>query len=461
MRPSTRGAGEDGAPRQQHNHNPGELVRLARVSAGWRQGELGAKCGYSASQISRWETGRIPLRDVGVMRTLAGVLGLPPEAFGLTAADTTPNSPTSRAGTLMVGRTLTPVREEDDPVRRRAFLAAAGMASTSLAWSPGAQAAGIDPAALLESHLADVLLGTSTTTAEPATLAQLWEGFTAASADFAACRYVPLASRLSALIAAAEATIRQHNRPEVHHLAAKTYQIATKALIKLAPGASGLEWVSADRGMHAAEAAERPLALAESQRLVASVARRAGHYPRAQQLTLDAVGHLDLHTHHAPAEHLAMAGVLYCSTSYAAARAGDRARAAELLDAAQATAGRLDDTSNQQQALAANIVSHRVSAAYVLGDAGTALHHAHSLPIGAIPTVERRARLLVDTAMAYSQWSKPDLAYRTLLAAERCAPGEVRTRGAVRRLVGELLVSPRQAAMPGLRDLATRTHATT
>lgn len=191
-----------------------------------------------------------------------------------------------------------------------------------------------------------------------------------------------------------------------------------------------------------------PLALAESQRLVASVARRAGHHPRAQQLTL------------AAADHLAMAGMLHCSAGYAAARAGDRARAAELLDEAHATARRLADAPDQHQALAANVVSHRVSAAYVLGDAGTALHHAHSLPLGAIPTTERRARLLIDAAMAYSQWSKPDLAVRTVLAAERCAPGEVRTRGAVRRLVGELLSAPRQGAMPGLRELAARVHVT-
>jgi hypothetical protein len=78
-----------------------------------------------------------------------------------------------------------------------------------------------------------------------------------------------------------------------------------------------------------------------------------------------------------------------------------------------------------------------------------------------IATTERRARLLVNAAMAYSQRSKPDLAYRTVLAAERCASAEVRTRGAVRRLIGELLSSPRQAAMPGLRELAARVHATT
>ncbi|MGH3594186.1 MAG: helix-turn-helix domain-containing protein, partial [Pseudonocardiaceae bacterium] len=157
-------------------------------------------------------------------------------------------------------------------------------------------------------------------------------------------------------------------------------------------------------------------------------------------------------------EHLAMYGMLHCSAGYAAARAGDRDRANELLTEADVTAGRLTDDRGRQQALTANIVSHRVSAAYLLGDAGAALAHAHALPLAAIPTTERRARLLVDAAMSYAQWDKPDRAYQTLLAAERTAPGEVRTRNAVRRLVTDLMASPRQAAMPGLQALAARVH---
>lgn len=60
--------------------------------------------------------------------------------------------------------------------------------------------------------------------------------------------------------------------------------------------------------------------------------------------------------------------------------------------------------------------------------------------------------------MSYAQWDKPDRAYATLLAAERTAPGEVRTRNAVRRLVIDLMAAPRQAGMPGLPAMATRIH---
>ncbi|HKS44516.1 MAG TPA: hypothetical protein VJT49_05265 [Amycolatopsis sp.] len=148
-----------------------------------------------------------------------------------------------------------------------------------------------------------------------------------------------------------------------------------------------------------------------------------------------------------------------CSAGYGAARAGDHDRATDLLDEADTTAKRLADHPTQQQALTANVVSHRVSADYVLGNAGSALHHAQTTHLGQFPDTERRARFLVDVALCFAQWNKPGRAYQTLLTAERTAPGEVRTRATVRRLVGDLLHHPQQAALPGLRDLAARTHA--
>jgi hypothetical protein len=278
-----------------------------------------------------------------------------------------------------------------------------------------------------------------------------------AGRDFAACQYVPLAGRLPALLAAAEATAADRSDPAAHQVLAQAYNLATQALIKLE--ASGLGWLSADRGLLAARAAGDPLTLAEAQRLVASVVRRAGHHDRAQTLTLAAASYLHVTGPQPAPEHLAMYGMLHLSAGYAAARAGDRDRANDLLAEAATTAARLDADPARQRALRANVISHQVSAAYVLGDAGAALAHAQSLPLAAIPTTERRARLLVDTAQAWARFDKPDRAYRTLLAAERAAPGEVRTRNAVRRLVGDLMASPKQATMPGLPALAHRVHA--
>jgi hypothetical protein len=229
-------------------------------------------------------------------------------------------------------------------------------------------------------------------------------------------------------------------------------------LIKLE--ASGLEWMSADRGLRAAWLAEDPLTVARAQRLVAAVARRAGHHAHAQDLNLRAADHLDLAGTRPDAhEHLAMFGILQCTASYAAAQAGDRERTHELLTEAATTADRLPEGSTAHRALLANLISYRISATHALGDAGTAIAHAHRLPLAVIPTTERRARVLVDTARCWAQLDRPDRAFTTLLAAERTAPGEVRTRAAVRSLVADLMTSPHQATMPGLPALASRVHA--
>ncbi len=108
---------------------------------------------------------------------------------------------------------------------------------------------------MLGHQLGDVLFS-SVITAEPVAVSVLREAFTAAQREFSACQYVPLASRLSALIVAAEATVTSHPDPATHQLLAETYNLATRALIKLE--SSGLEWLSADRGLHAARAAADP-----------------------------------------------------------------------------------------------------------------------------------------------------------------------------------------------------------
>jgi transcriptional regulator with XRE-family HTH domain len=430
---------------------------LARTELGWNQDELGRRFGASASTISRLESGRRPLRDIETLRRLATVLGLPPEAFGLAArGDTAVRSSRTPGGNRhRVDRVTPPQAEEDDPVRRRAFLQLTGLAGATLALPSPASAAQVDPAHVLADKLSDVLL-TPTTGTEPAPLPVLAVALATAQREFTTCHYLPLADRLPALITAAETSAGQNHGPSVQRILAESYNLATRALIKLE--ASGLEWLSADRALRAAHAAENPLTLAEAQRLVASVARRAGHHDRAQTLTLAAASQLDVAGPRPAPEHLAMHGTLHLSAAYAAARAGDRERANELLTEAEAATVRLTDDRNRHRALVANLISHRVSAAFVLGDAGTALSHAGSLPLEAIPTTERRARLLVDTAQAWARWDKPEKAYRTLLTAEHTAPGEVRTRSTVRRLVTDLMGSPKQAAMPGLPALARRLH---
>lgn len=62
------------------------MIRSRRLARGWTLAELGARTGYSASQVSRYERGLSPLTDVDVLRRFADALDIPPREFGLAAA---------------------------------------------------------------------------------------------------------------------------------------------------------------------------------------------------------------------------------------------------------------------------------------------------------------------------------------------------------------------------------------
>jgi len=62
----------------------GAIVRAARLAAGLTLAELGQRCGYSASQISRYERGIQRLTDITLLRRFAEALAIPPQYLGLT-----------------------------------------------------------------------------------------------------------------------------------------------------------------------------------------------------------------------------------------------------------------------------------------------------------------------------------------------------------------------------------------
>ncbi|MGI8313411.1 helix-turn-helix domain-containing protein [Saccharopolyspora hattusasensis] len=443
---------------QRSQRDPGEVLRRARVARGWTQARLGRLCGYSASKISRWETGDVPLRDVDVMRALAGHLGMSPTAFGL--ADTAGGKTGSANGSSTRLWRVAPDAEED-PVDRRAFLAAAGAVGTGLAFPHSAQAAdsALDPAAVLERRLSTVLID-GTPTGPAVTRSVLQAGLTAATSDFECCQYEALADRLPALIASAENTHSEHPAPAVAALVSQTYQLAARVLGKLEVG--GLQPIAADRASHAAATSDDPVILAAARGAVATAARRTGYHGagHALRVSLDAAQTLLDNHASAPSAALREAGMLYCGAGYAAAVRGDRQRSVDAYREAVGIARRIAVDQDRERVLA-HVISHQISAAHRLGDAATALEYARGVRVDALPTRERKARVLVDIAQSWSMYGQPVKAYKALLAAERVVPSEVHTRGAARRLVGDLLGSPRQAGMPGLHDLAARVHATT
>ncbi|WP_410608395.1 helix-turn-helix domain-containing protein [Amycolatopsis sp. lyj-109] len=422
------------------------VLRLARELAGWTQTELAHRLGFHPSVISRFESRRRPLRDVKTLQRLAEVLPVPLEAFGLHDHE----GVATRRGTPGASRVIgSPDREEDD-VRRRSFLKVGSLAvgatvagaAPPAAANPAALAP--DPATVLTARLSDVLVGTPTAHGATLPAEQLTRGLAAARTAFGKSDFLALADVLPPVVRAAEAI-------QDPGALAQAYTLITRALAKLAP--NGLEWISADRAVRAAGASGEPLVLAEAERMLSGVCRRAGHHAQAQALVLGAADRLTLDGR--DPRHLVLHSSLLCTGGYAAARAGDGIRARDLLDAAATTAARLSGDAGARAG--ANLLSHRVSVEHLLGDPAAAIQHARTAGPVRFPDAEREGRFLVDLAAVHLDLGNPGSAYNTLLAAERRAPGEVYTRSAVRDIVGVLLTQAR-VPVPGIRDLAARVH---
>src|SRR5215469_13799920 len=181
----------------------GAIVRAARLRAGLTLADLGHRCGYSASQISRYERGVQPLTDVTLLRRFADALAIPHEMFGL--AQPTYRR-TGRHAEAVVNNAMHAIsgpsvvrdfrREDgDDPVRRRELLAgAAGFASAAFL-APDVSREKRDDE--LSSGLEDLLYGRP---AEPASLATLRAAIGTKREEFQTARYGRLSSGLSGLV---------------------------------------------------------------------------------------------------------------------------------------------------------------------------------------------------------------------------------------------------------------------
>ncbi|MET8829507.1 hypothetical protein ABZX40_26840 [Streptomyces sp. NPDC004610] len=104
---------------------------------------------------------------------------------------------------------------------------------------------------------------------------------------------------------------------------------------------------------------------------------------------------------------------------------GDRDGKRELTAEAAALARELGDTTRLTHHggfSPLTVQLHRISAETPAGDPLAALDAARTIPLKALPSVERRSRALGDIAGAYHRLGRRSDGFRTLLAAERLAP---------------------------------------
>ncbi|WP_371243411.1 helix-turn-helix domain-containing protein [Streptomyces pimonensis] len=293
--------------------DPGGLVRLGRALHGWRQADLGRRLGCSASTVSRLEkSGRVS--DLRLLQRAASEVGVPPDVLGaalgltgLRAASVAPNGPR---------------HTEEDPMRRRTLLAAAGLAvPTSLLLG-------------VETALADMPAPSGSSVPLDVRLAR-------ARALFDTGRYGDLLEALPDLLATAHARIRDRAEIDYARLSA-CYSLTAQVLVKI--GRYDQARLTADRAGLYADLSGSPLASAAAARELGIALRHQNQADTAQRLVLKAARSIEATGLNTQAQAAAYAQLL-CTTSYTAARAGDRDQALSMIGEAARPARRTADRS--------------------------------------------------------------------------------------------------------------------
>ncbi|MBX7551553.1 helix-turn-helix domain-containing protein [Streptomyces sp. tea 10] len=406
--------------------NPGGLIRLGRRYLGWRQGDLGARIGCSASTVSRLEAS-MRITDVALLRAAAAAVGLPSPVLAAACGFTA----TATAAPTRVAPDASRDAEED-PMRRRTLLAAAGTAV---------------PASLLLS-VDDALAGTPVPSGNPA---QPDARLAHARRMFDAGQHAALLRGLPTLLGDAHHAARSRSDLDYARLSA-CYTLATQVLVKI--GRYDRARITADRATTYASLSGSPLAAAAAARELSIVLRHQDQAPTAQRLILNAAAEVEATGLHTDAQAAAYAQML-CTTSYTAARAGDRGQALAMIEEARRAARRLPTFPPDGRLFRispAAVDLYAVGVHWALGDAGAALEAGRDLRAELFPTAERKSRMHTDLARAWWQWGKPEQTAQELLAAMRVSPGEVRDRPAIREMVGSLRSRHPRAA--GVRELA-------
>ncbi|MFI0482209.1 helix-turn-helix domain-containing protein [Actinomadura sp. 9N215] len=225
---------------------------------------------------------------------------------------------------------------------------------------------------------------------------RLWHGSTTHRTDVG--RVLP------ALLRDARVAARQDDgRRAANALLSDVYALVQHELVWAAE--PELIWVVADRSVAAAHAADQPISLAGAAWTLAIVQRSMGDLDGALDLVTEATGLLEPRLEDGPTELQAMYGALHLHAATTSARDGREGDALRYLDHAQATAERLPTGYHHPwtQFGRSNVAVHAVSVRADLSKSSAARDEAQRIDPASIPSRERRARLMVETARTYHQ----------------------------------------------------------
>ncbi|MGH3909163.1 MAG: helix-turn-helix domain-containing protein [Pseudonocardiaceae bacterium] len=247
------------------------------------------------------------------------------------------------------------------------------------------------------------------------------------------------------------------DRRAAARILAGAYQIIRQWLHHI-PDAD-LAWVAADRAMNTAREADDPHLIALGAWALSAPYRRAGHQDEATRLCLAAADELKplLDNPESQPELFAAYGMLHLAGAISAAQSDEDGRAWALHRVANDTAQALGNRYDPWTVFGlGNVAIHELALHAELGRADAIVDYASRLRIDDVPSVERRARVLIDTARGFVQRGEDEAAILVLLDAEQISTDEVRHSTLVHELLRELLHRDRARARPHVHKLARR-----
>ncbi|MCF3106209.1 hypothetical protein IPZ58_32245 [Streptomyces roseoverticillatus] len=406
--------------------------------------ELGLKVTVSVRQVRRWESRKPGWPHPPARAVLQALLRSPAEELGFTR-------PVRNAGEDALA-----APPHDGPVKRRDFVtyslaAVGGVSVPSSADEIFAQAVA-DPLDRLRS----VLTGAVGCRNDPSAPEALAQASASAKRQVQRCHYSGVGRRLPDLLVELEPRRGSaEDQFRVDRAAVEAYHVAASLLLKNDDAPSA--WVAAEKAMAAARRTEDAVAVASASRILTHAVTAVGHHRQGVGVAVRVADEVAGGVTRSSPGTVAVFGALLLRGAWAASVADDRDMAEELLNEAGRAAQLLEESNLQGTAFGANnVLLHRVSIALTLGDAGRALAEAREVDVTALAVAERRAVFWTDVARALHACGRTERATAALLAAEKEAPEEVRSRPVVRELIGDLLMRDRGGRVPVLRSLASR-----
>jgi transcriptional regulator with XRE-family HTH domain len=211
-----------------------------------------------------------------------------------------------------------------------------------------------------------------------------------------------------------------------------------------------LVWMVADRALAEGREADDPYLIAGGAWAMTGALRDAGRWEEAVTLATDAANRLRPHLDESPDDWRGMVGALEAEIAYVHARRARPGDAWAHLERADAIARGLGPGYRHMQSSFSIpvLAAHATTLGVELRRPGEALRAADSMDTGAIVSIPRRSRHLIEVARAHHQRDERAAVWALLNNAERTAPETIRYNGFAR----EMLLDLRKRPPAGLRD---------